>query len=154
MRNITLILLLLVAMQVLQSCVDNSATFPEEADGVYYGNLSVDDYTERVGISIVENASSQVDVFFNDVKFAKGMPVRIDMTVKGVASQNTDGILSFSAKNIDPYVNKEQKPQPKYRFAEISGVVVGKELVLSAMMSDSLKGSFAGNKFSFRGTCK
>ena len=150
----TILLLLLSLTIALQSCVDNSATFPEEADGIYYGNLTVGDYTERVGISVLENENSRVDVFFNDIKFAKGMPVRIDMTVKGIASQTNDGVLSFSAKNIDPYMNKEEKPQSKYRLAEISGMVVEKELLLSAMMSDTLKGSFAGKRFSFRGTCK
>ncbi len=153
MKNIIQISLLAVVM-AFQSCVDNSSTFPEDADGVFYGNLSVDDYTERVGISVTENEGSTVDIFFDNVKFAKGMPVRIDITVKGLASQKTDDLLSFSAADVDPYINKEQTPQPAYRFSEISGTVKDKELVLSAKMSDDLKGTPAGKRFSFKGVCK
>jgi hypothetical protein len=82
------------------------------------------------------------------------MPVRIDITVKGVPANENEDILSFTELNIDPYVNKEAKPQSEYRFAEISGTVKGKELVLSARMADNLKPSRAGKRFSFRGTCK
>ena len=153
MKKIIRILFLAIVV-AFQSCVDNSSTFPEDADGVFYGNLNVDDYTERVGISVTENPGSTVDIFFDNVKFAKGMPVRIDITVKGLASQETDDLLSFSAVDVDPYINKEQNPQPAYRFSEISGTVKDKELVLSAKMSDDLGGTRAGKKFSFRGMCK
>lgn len=153
MKNIIKILILSVAF-VFSSCVDNGTTFPDETDGVYYGDLAVGDYTERVGISVTETSDSTVDVFFDNVKFAKAMPVRIDITVKGVASRMTDDMLSFLATDIDPYVNKEPKPQPAYSFAEIVGTVKDKELVLSAKMSDDLKPSRAGKRFSFRGTCK
>lgn len=139
---------------VLVSCVDNSTTFPDDADGVYYGNLTVGDYTERVGISVTETSDSTVDVFFNDVKFAKAMPLRIDITVKGVSARKAGEVLSFAAVDVDPYMNREKEPQPEYRFATISGAVDGDELVLEARMADNLKPSRAGKRFSFRGTCK
>ena len=154
MKNIIKLLILSVVF-VLGACVDNSTTFPPETDGVFYGDLVVDDYTDKhIGISVTETSDSAVDIFFNDVKFAKAMPVRIDITVKGVSSQKVDEILCFSATDIDPYVNTEPDRQPAYRFAEISGTVTGNELVLSAKMADDLKPSRAGKKFSFRGTCK
>ena len=69
---------LLSVLLLLQSCVDNSATFPADADGVFYGDLIVDDYTDKhVGISVTEHPDLTVDIFFNDVKFATMMPVRI-----------------------------------------------------------------------------
>jgi hypothetical protein len=149
------IISLLSVLLLLQSCVDNSKTFPEDADGVFYGDLIVDDYTDKhVGISVTRNPDSTVDIFFNNVKFATMMPVRIDITVKGIPANENEDILSFTELNIDPYVNKEAKPQSEYRFAEISGAVKGKELVLSARMADNLKPSRAGKRFSFRGTCK
>lgn len=146
--------MLLTVVMAFHSCVDNGTTFPDEADGVYYGDLTVGDYTERVGISVTETSESTVDVFFDNVKFAKAMPVRIDITVKGVTLQKTDEMLCFSATDIEPYVNKEPNPQPAYCFAEIEGTVKDKELVLSARMSDDLKPSRAGKRFSFKGTCK
>lgn len=147
-------ILLLFFAVVLVSCVDNSTTFPDDADGVYYGNLTVGDYTERVGISVTETSDSTVDVFFNDVKFAKAMPLRIDITVKGVSARKAGEVLSFAAVDVDPYMNREKEPQPEYRFATISGAVDGDELVLEARMADNLKPSRAGKRFSFRGTCK
>jgi hypothetical protein len=148
------IILLLFLPVVMLSCVDNSTTFPEETDGVYYGDLVVGDYTQKgVGISVTETSDSTVDIFFDNVKFAAAMPLKIDITVKGVPCRNDGGVLSFAAVDIDPYMNREKEPQPEYRFAAISGAVEGGELVLEARMSDDLKPSRAGKQFSFKGSC-
>ncbi len=138
----------------LLSCVDNGTTFPTGADGIYYGNLVVGDYTQRnVGISVTETTDSTVDVFFDNVKFAAAMPLKIDITVKDVPCLKAGNVLSFSATDIDPYMNREPEPQPQYRFASIAGAVEDGELVLEARMSDDLKPSRAGKSFSFKGTC-
>lgn len=151
MKKIILLLLLPVA---LLSCVDNSTTFPENGDGVFYGDLVVGDYTQKsVGISVTETSDSTVDVFFDNVKFAAAMPLKIDITLKDVPSRKAGDMLSFSAVDIDPYMNREVEPQPEYRFATISGVIEGDELTLVAKMADDLKGSRAGKTFSFKGTC-
>ena len=149
------IIYLLPVLLFLQSCVDNSKTFPEDAACVFYGDLIVDYYTyKNVGISVTKHPDCTVDIFFNDVKFATMMPVRIDITVKGIPANEHEDILSFTEFHIEPYVNIAANPQSEYRFAEISGTVKGKELVLSARMADNLKPSRAGKRFSFRGTCK
>ena len=143
----------LLSFALLTSCVENSATFPEDTDGVYYGDLVVGDYTQKsVGISVTETTDSTVDVFFDNVKFAAAMPLKIDITVKDVPCIKAGGVLSFSAVDIDPYMNREKEPQPKYRFATISGAVEGDELVLVARMADDLKPSLAGKDFTFKGT--
>ena len=85
MKKVILSLFLSVT---LLSCVDNSTTFPEETDGVYYGDLAVGDYTQKnVGISVTETSDTTVDVFFDNVKFAAAMPLKIDITVKDVPSR-------------------------------------------------------------------
>ena len=151
MKKIILLLLLPVA---LFSCVDNSTTFPENGDGVFYGDLVVGDYTQKsVGISVTETSDSTVDVFFDNVKFAAAMPLKIDITLKDVPSRKAGNLLSFSAVDIDPYMNREKEPQPEYRFASIVGAVEDGELLLEARMSDELKPSRAGKTFSFKGTC-
>ena len=151
MKKIILLLLLSVAFH---SCVDNTTTLPQSGDGVFYGDLVVGDYTQRgVGISVTETTDSTVQVFFDNVKFAAAMPLKIDITVKDVPCTKVDGVLRFSAVDIDPYMNKELEPQPEYRFATIVGAVEGSELVLEARMSDELEGSRAGKTFSFKGTC-
>ena len=102
------------------------------------------------GISLTENGDSTVDVFFDNVKFAVLMPVKIDITVKNVPCKK-DALFSFEAKNVDPYINKEKDSQPSYRFSSIKGVVEDDELVLSARMADGLAFYVAGKSFSFRG---
>lgn len=149
MRKIILLLFLPLS---LLSCVDNSTTLPQGGEGVFYGDLTVGDYTQKnVGVSVTETSDSTVDVFFDNVKFAAAMPLKIDITVKGVPSRRVGDVLSFSAVDIDPYMNREKEPQPEYRFATISGVIEGDELTLVAKMADDLKGSRAGKEFSFKG---
>ena len=112
------------------------------------------DYTQKsASISVTETSDSTVDVFFDNVKFAAAMPLKIDITVKDVPSRKAGGVLSFSATDIDPYMNRETEPQPEYCFASIAGAVEDGELVLEARMSDDLKPSRAGKSFSFKGTC-
>ena len=148
------IIFLLCSFVLLTSCVYNETTFPEETDGVYYGDLVVGDYTQKnVGISVTETSDSTVDIFFDNVKFAAAMPLKIDITVKDVPCVKAGDVLSFSATDVDPYINREQEPQPEYLFATISGVVEGDGLWLEARMSDDLKPSRAGKRFSFSGTC-
>ncbi|MBR5592677.1 MAG: hypothetical protein IKW46_01265 [Bacteroidaceae bacterium] len=145
------IILFLSLSVLLMSCVEDNTTSPAKADGVFYGNLSVGDFTEQAGITLTENADSTVNILFDDVKFAENMPLRIDIALKGVPALKADGVLRFSAVDIDPYTNNEQEPQPDYRFATISGVVEGDELLLEARMSDELSPYVAGKVFSFSG---
>ena len=153
-RRGTILPVVSLVLVTLLSCVDNGATFPEDVDDVYYGVLTVDDYTQkRVGISVTETSDTTVDVFFDNVKFAAAMPLKIDITVKDVPSIKSGGVLHFSAVDVDPYMNREQEPQPEYRFATIVGAIEESELVLEARMSDDLKSSRAGKTFSFKGTC-
>lgn len=140
------------AFFALHSCEENNTTFPNEADGVYRGKLTVGDYTRDAGISITENGDSTVDIFFDNVKFAALMPVKIDITLKDIPCSSGE-VLSFSAENVDPYINKETVPQPGYRFSRVEGTVTGNELLLSAKMASGLAAYVAGKDFFFRGSC-
>ena len=143
------ILTLLVTLFLLASC-NEYFSFPADADDIYYGTLDVDGFSMDAGISLTENGDSTVDVFFDNVKFAVLMPVKIDITVKNVPCRK-DVLFSFEATSVDPYINKEKAPQPSYRFSSIKGVVEDDELVLSARMANGLASYVAGKSFSFRG---
>lgn len=144
--------LFVVAVALFHSCDEGGVTPPVDVDDMYRGKLTVGDYINNsVGISVTENTDSTVLIFFDNVKFAKAMPVYIDITVKDVPCINSNGVLSFCMNNVDPYLNKEKEPSPNYRFAVVEGTVVGDELLLSAKMSDDLVPSRAGKEFSFRG---
>lgn len=82
------------------------------------------------------------------------MPLKVDINVKGVPFIKVDDVLSFSAVDIDPYMNKEAEPQSEYRFATILGAVEADELTLEAKMAENLKPSRAGKMFIFKGVCK
>ncbi|MBO7301323.1 MAG: hypothetical protein J6U58_01280 [Bacteroidaceae bacterium] len=151
MKKIFLFLFSITVM-LFQSCDENSLTPPVEPDDVYRGKLTVGDYINNtVGISVSESSDSTVLIFFDNVKFAKAMPVYIDITLKDVPCSNNNGVLNFYVENIDPYLNKEIEPSSKYRFAIVTGTIIGNELLLSARMSDDLAPSRAGKEFSFRG---
>ena len=144
--------LFVAAVTLFYSCDEGGITPPVEVDDMYRGKLTVGDYVNNsVGISVTENADSTVQVFFDNVKFAKAMPVYIDITIKDVPCSNSNGVLSFHIENVDPYLNKEKEPSPNYRFAVVEGTVINEELLLSARMSDDLVPSRAGKEFSFRG---
>ena len=61
------IILFLSLSVLLMSCVEDNTTSPAKADGVFYGNLSVGDFTEQAGITLTENADSTVNILFDDV---------------------------------------------------------------------------------------
>ena len=143
------ILTLFATIVLLASC-NEYFSFPSDADDIYYGTLDVDGFSMDAGISLTENGDSTVDIFFDNVKFALLMPVKIDITVKNVPCRN-DVLFSFETTNVDPYINKEKAPQPSYRFSMIKGVVEDNELVLTARMANGLASYVAGKNFSFRG---
>lgn len=145
-------LFFVAAFMLFQSCDESGVTPPVVVDDAFRGNLIVGDYVNKsVGITVTEDSDSTVQVFFDNVKFAKAMPVYVDITLKNVPCSNNDGVLNFYIENIDPYLNKEKEPSSNYRFAVVSGTVVADELLLSARMSEELVPSRAGKEFSFSG---
>ena len=100
MKKIKLLLLLPL---FLLSCVDNSSTFPENADGVFYGRLTVGSYTQdNVGISVTVVSDSTVDVFFNDA-ISKN-------TRRNLYSKHEDINYTFSDKlRVGVAINNEFK---------------------------------------------
>lgn len=117
----------------------------------YKGSLVVGDFTkEDVVISVTKNGNT-VDVLLNDVKFAAGMPMTLDVTLKGIPYLMKDGAVMFEASDVVPYINAEPDPMPAYTFASVSGSIAGNFLTLNARMADDLAAYVAGKEFAFEG---
>lgn len=128
-----------------------NVSFTNAVSKEFKGTLVVGDYKREAVIAVREKQALGVaDILFNDVKFSPLMPVTIDITVKDISCY-TGGNFDFNAEDIIPYINKEEKPQSKYKFEYISGTIMGNKLVLMAKMADDLAFYVSGKEFEFTG---
>lgn len=118
----------------------------------YKGDLLSGDFVKEIVVDLdTDEASSTMDVVLNDVKFAANMPLTLNITLKDVPYVEYDGIITFNAENIAPYMNSETEPAPAYMFAVVEGSVSGSNLLLSAKMASGLAPYLAGMEFVFNG---
>ena len=118
----------------------------------YEGDLAVGEFTSKIVVDIVKDEdASLLDIVINDVKFAAGMPMTLDITLKGIPYLMKDGAVVFEASDVVPYINAEPDPMPAYAFASVSGSIAGNSLTLNARMADGLAAYVAGKEFAFEG---
>ena len=118
----------------------------------YEGDLTVGEFTSKIVVEIVKDEDASVlDIVINDVKFAAGMPMTLDVTLKGIPYLMKDGAVMFEASDVVPYINAEPDPMPAYTFASVSGSIAGNFLTLNARMADDLAAYVAGKEFAFEG---
>lgn len=118
----------------------------------YEGDLAVGEFTSKIVVEIVKDEDASVlDIVINDVKFAAGMPMTLDVTLKGIPYLMKDGAVMFEASDVVPYINAEPDPMPAYTFASVSGSIAGNFLTLNARMADGLAAYVAGKEFAFEG---
>lgn len=118
----------------------------------YEGDLAVGEFTSKIVVDIVKDEDASVlDIVINDVKFAAGMPMTLDITLKGIPYLMKDGTVVFEASDVVPYINAEPDPMPAYTFASVSGSIAGNFLTLNARMADGLAAYVAGKEFAFEG---
>lgn len=118
----------------------------------YEGDLAVGEFTSKIVVDIVKDEdASLLDIVINDVKFAAGMPMTLDITLKGIPYLMKDGAVVFEASDVVPYINAEPDPMPAYTFASVSGSIAGNSLTLNACMADGLAAYVAGKEFAFEG---
>ena len=118
----------------------------------YSGSLSVGDFVnEGIKVSIVKNeTASTLELVLNDVRFAQGMPVTIDITLKDIP-YIVDGGIKFDVANVLPFINNSTEPAEAYTFASLSGVIDGDTLKLTGQMADNLAAYLAGKVFEYSG---
>lgn len=133
---------------------DNRQTMPEQpkfSGGSYAGELVVGDFAISSVLDVAFNESeSTVDVVMNDAKFAEGMPLSIDITLKGIPC-NVGETVTFAAIDIIPYINAEPNPVAAYTFASVEGEINAGNFSFTARMADTLEDYVAGKVFEFEG---
>ena len=112
---------------------------PEE-EGCYKGLLTVD---QNDG-TLYKQSDVEVDYELKDgklnfvmykVKFANGMPIKLDMVVEGVDYiEATDGTLTLSGDGIVPYAMGG--PFEKYTITELSGEITDTVMSLDFMCGE------------------
>ena len=126
---------------------------PSSPSTSYAGNLSVDDFvTENVTVKVEKKeATSTLDIFIDNAKFAPAMPVQIDITLKDIP-YTSDGRVEFAAADVLPFINSEAEPTAAYKFAAVSGVIENGTLNFTAQMAADLAPYVAGKVFVYEGT--
>ena len=126
---------------------------PSASATSHAGNLSVDDFvTENVTVKVEKKeATSTLDIFIDNVRFAPAMPVQIDITLKDIPYTN-DGRVEFAAADVLPFINSEAEPTAAYKFASVSGVIENGTMNFTAQMAADLAPYVAGKVFVYEGT--
>lgn len=118
---------LAIAILGLASCHKTPQPFELPPQDIYLGTVSVD-YEGGV----VDNPDIQVaflpsedgtsaDIIIYKIKFVPKMPVRIDVTIPGVALAEGPGGYSFSCDNVVPLALGGE--YPKYNVTDLSGTL-------------------------------
>lgn len=114
----------------------------------YVGTVSVDQtdgtffHDEDVTIDITFNeAAMTFDMKVNQVQFAAAMPIKLDMTVKGIAYTETNGTVSFTGDGLIP--EAMGGPFPGYTITNLSGTITATQMSFS-MICGRFPTSFSG----------
>ena len=59
--------------------------------------------------AIEQEEDGSYTLFMNKTKFSDQMPFRMDMEVRGMENQGSDGMFAFETDSIIPYYNGEQQ---------------------------------------------
>ena len=141
MKRLILSLLALVMLSV--ACEDghnNDLPNKPEEEGCYKGLLTVD---QNDG-TLYKQSDVEVDYELKDgklnfvmykVKFANGMPIKLDMVVEGVDYiEATDGTLTLSGDGIVPYAMGG--PFEKYTITALTGEITDTVMSLDFMCGE------------------
>lgn len=154
MKNFFL-LALFATISMLFSCSnDDNGTPPVLDDASYTGTLKVGDFEKATTVDVdINEENSTLTLVINDAQFATGMPLTIDITVKNLGYIANDGVITFEAFNVEPYMNTETEPSSAYMFAIIQGTINSSDdsFRLYAKMADGLALYLAGKEFEFEG---
>ena len=98
----------------------------DQNDGTFYTQSDVEvDYETRNG---------KLNFVMYKVKFANGMPLKLDMVVEGVDYVEIDGIYTLSGDNIVPYAMGG--PFEKFTITQLEGTISEGEITLEFMCGE------------------
>lgn len=137
MKIAKLILSIVFSAVLFASCEngDNNTLPPNPVEGeCYVGTLKVDQndgtfYTQEdveVDYQIIDG---KLNFVMYKVKFATGMPIKLDMVVEGVDCIGTLGYYTLAGNDIVPYAMGG--PFEKFTITELVGLITNHKMTLS-----------------------
>lgn len=109
----------------------------------YTGELTTGSYTQRNARMEVRVSGSTCTLVMRHVKFAKLMPVKVDVEVKGLRCETDGANRKLKGNKIIPLNNG--KPHEKYTICDFQGTVEGVTLEFDCRMGGK-KVTFKGGK--------
>ena len=136
------ILLGTISLFMLTACENgDNNNLPNNPDmDCYNGTMVVDQndgtfYTQN-GVEVdYEIKSGKLNFVMYKVKFASGMPLKLDMVVEGAdVMENADGSYTLSGNDLVPYAMGG--PFEKFTITELSGEITEKSMSLDFMCGE------------------
>jgi hypothetical protein len=143
MKKLSIIFSMLLSVVISTSCTNgenNDLPKNPEDNSCYKGTMKVDQndgtfYTQEAVEVDYEIKNGKLNFVMYKVKFASGMPIKLDMVVEGVdyESYNTD-CYTISGDGIVPYAMGG--PFEKFTITELSGEITDTSMTLSFMCGE------------------
>ena len=130
------------AMMLTTACENgNNNDLPNNPDEskCYKGSMTVDQndgtvYTQEDVEVDYEIKGDKLNFVMYKVKFANGMPIKLDMVVEGVNYTEVNGTYTIMGDGIVPYAMGG--PFEKYTITNLTGVITDTEFTLDFMCGE------------------
>lgn len=142
MKSIKYLFALLVAAFAFTSCEngDNNELPPNpDEQKCYIGTMTVDQndgtfYTQSDVEVDFEILDDKLNFVMYKVKFANGMPLKLDMVVEGVDFIETDGLYTLSGDGLVPYAMGG--PFEKFTITQLTGEITDHSFTLEFLCGE------------------
>ena len=142
MKYINLLFSALCAVMLTTACENgNNNNLPNNPDEskCYKGPMTVDQndgtvYTQEDVEVDYEIKGDKLNFVMYKVKFANGMPIKLDMVVEGVNYTEVNGTYTITGDGIVPYAMGG--PFEKYTIANLTGIITDTSFTLDFMCGE------------------
>lgn len=142
MKYINLLFSALCAVMLTTACENgNNNDLPNNPDEskCYKGSMTVDQndgtvYTQENVEVDYEIKGDKLNFVMYKVKFANGMPIKLDMVVEGVNYTEVNGTYTITGDDIVPYAMGG--PFEKYTITNLTGIITDTEFTLDFMCGE------------------
>lgn len=114
----------------------------------YIGELTTNGYTYKNAKMELSEKGATVTLMMRHVKFAKLMPIKVDVEVKGLTANRRQRVVSLNGNNIIPLSNG--KPHANRTIHDFKGIADATTLTFECKMGDKHV-SFSGQATSGNG---
>ncbi|MBE6203457.1 MAG: hypothetical protein E7135_07365 [Rikenellaceae bacterium] len=142
MKYINLLFSALCAVMLTTACENgNNNDLPNNPDEskCYKGSMTVDQndgtlYTQEDVEVDYEIKGDKLNFVMYKVKFANGMPIKLDMVVEGVNYTEVNGSYTITGDDIVPYAMGG--PFEKYTITNLTGIITDTSFTLDFMCGE------------------